>query len=132
MNNIEEYRDRKQTEFYDKYPLCFPKGEPVCGFNVGYGWWSLLKTLCENLTKELEKSPMQFCVEQTKEKFGGLRFYINNGNEAIHALINEAENKSYDICEECGAPGTLRQKGWFKVRCDVCQIKFEKTTKNRF
>jgi hypothetical protein len=58
-------------------------------------------------------------VTQVKEKFGGLRFYINEGTDEIFKRISEAENKSYEICEVTGEPGTLRTDiGWYRTLCD--------------
>ena len=63
-------------------------------------------------------------VLQVKEKFGGLRFYVNSATEEMYRLISEAESQSYEICEECGKPGTLSQKikgGWMKTLCLECR-----------
>ena len=57
-----------------------------------------------------------FKVAQVKEKFGGLCFYIEGGNEAIFALIETAELESFHICEVCGQPGYLI--GHNRARCD--------------
>lgn len=38
-----------------------------------------------------------------------LRFYVDNCNEAGHDLISKAEEESYNVCEECGEPGKLRE-----------------------
>lgn len=124
-----DYENRKQKEFYDKYPLCFPKGAPPCGFDIGYGWWPLVDKLCADITKELENKPPcsdweTFQISQIKEKWGGLRCYIDNGgglDSNIYQLIITAENKSFEICEECGSPGRERGGGWIKVRCDQCE-----------
>lgn len=59
-------------------------------------------------------------IFQIKEKFGGLRYYIEGTTEQ-QELAREAENRSALICEECGAPGHLGQKGkmgWVKTLCD--------------
>jgi len=45
-----------------------------------------------------------------KEKFGGLRFYVNcRRNEAIRQRIEAAIQESFHTCEVCGQPGTLRE-----------------------
>lgn len=89
---------------------------------VGPGWKSIVEPLVD------------FCFEhrmeigQVKEKFGGLRFYMNsyesdgdNGVEdrnKLRKMIREAEEKSFKICEECGKPGSLRAGGWLRTLCD--------------
>jgi hypothetical protein len=87
-----------------------------CGyFEVDNGWFSLIKELIEDLIKlGWDKQ-----VTQVKEKFGGLRFYINEGTDEIFKRISEAENKSYEICEVTGESGTLRTDiGWYRTLCD--------------
>ncbi len=124
----EDYTDRREKEFYSKYPLIFPRN-PICGFHCGYGWWPLLDQLCTDLTRELEENASEellqnFAVDQIKEKFGGLRFYVSAANDAINNLIHEAERKSFTICEDCGAPGKVRNTSWRKTRCDKCHEEF--------
>src|SRR4030066_20745 len=59
-------------------------------------------------------------IAQFKEKFGGLRFYASGlEHDGAYKLIEEAESKSYMICEECGTSGARRTiKGWLKTLCD--------------
>lgn len=85
-------------------------------FDVCDGWYPLIKELIEDLIAlGWDK---QTC--QVKEKFGGLRFYINSGSDEIFARISKAENDSYKICEKCGEKGELRRDiGWYKTLCDV-------------
>ena len=56
-------------------------------------------------------------VSQIKEKFGGLRFYVDNGNENVYAVANYAEALSYRICEVCGNTGKTYRTGWHKTLC---------------
>jgi len=97
----------------DRPPI---KERYICG--CGNGWLGLIKDLIEScIDKGWDK---QIC--QIKEKFGGLRFYINSAPREVHDLISEAENKSYTICEECGNDGSLRNdKRWWKTLCDSCE-----------
>lgn len=78
------------------------------------GWNKLVTKLIEDLWT----AGWDGGVLQVKEKFGGLRFYICAGNEQIWALIREAENESYKICEQCGEPGELYQGGWMRTLCE--------------
>lgn len=122
----QDYNIRKKVEFYDKYPLCFPSGEPCCGFSIGYGWWPRIKKLCEDITEVLNRSNCQgFQVEQVKEKFGGLRFYIPDSidNKEIKNLITEAESDCSKICETCGNEGGANntpEGKWIKTLCAEC------------
>ncbi len=67
---------------------------------------------------------------QAKEKFGGLRFYINSAPQAVFDLIDKAGKESYTICEECGKPGVLRDKLlWILTLCDEHFSRRRKETK---
>ena len=84
-------------------------------FACDSGWNELIKNLIEDLIAlGWDK---QTC--QVKEKFGGLRFYINSGSNEIHDRIAKAENDSYNICEKCGEEGKLRNDiGWYLTLCE--------------
>ena len=56
---------------------------------------------------------------QVKEKYGRLRFYVHGSNAAIDHYIDFAEYHSSKVCEQCGAPGQLRDRGWLSTLCDV-------------
>lgn len=84
-------------------------------FSVDQGWYPLIKELIDDLIKLGWNK--QVC--QVKEKFGGLRFYINEGSEEIYKRITQAENDSYKICEVTGKPGELRNDmSWYTTLCD--------------
>jgi hypothetical protein len=68
------------------------------------------------LDEEAAKVPV---ASQIKEKFGGLRFYVNGATDKHWNYIHFAESISYTICEDCGAPGKRYTDGWHKVLCDV-------------
>lgn len=84
------------------------------GFDVEDGWYDLIYELSQKLVLV---SPT--CeASQVKEKFGGLRFYVDNCNEDGHKLISEYETKSYHVCEECGKKGVLREDlPWIRTLC---------------
>lgn len=108
------------------------------GNGIGGGWVSLIV----ELDAKLASIDPNYTIEQIKEKFGLLRFYARPSfgqgstweeslrqrviyNEEANAkwddfmvAIHEAEQKSGEICEVCGAPGSMRSDGWMKVRCD--------------
>ena len=84
-------------------------------FDVQVGWYPLIK----NLINELINLGWDKQVTQVKEKFGGLRFYINGGSDEIYNKITEAEKLSHETCELCGEKGELRTKiRWFTTLCD--------------
>ena len=110
-----------ENGFYsDKPPI-----KSVNFFNVDEGWYPLIKELIEDLIQLGWNK--QVC--QVKEKFGGLRFYINEGSNEIHNRISKAENDSYEICEVTGKPGKLRTDiGWYRT---LCEEEYEKLKMKR-
>jgi hypothetical protein len=97
------------------------------GFACGEGWWPIIEKLCANIqhhtdwwNKNREARPIveQVVVAQIKEKFGGLRFYYDGGDEQIRGMVQMAEAWADSSCETCGAPGKRRDGGWIKTLCD--------------
>lgn len=111
----------KIQEIVDKYPSIF-KGMPRSGFYVGNGWLPMIERLCaliDHYVKNLSQEERgDIFVAQVKEKFGGLRFYMEGSTPYIDGMIAMAESMSYITCEECGAPGERRSGGWIRVLCD--------------
>ena len=96
-------------------------------FEVGLGWFPLIKDLITDLI-ELGWNK-EVC--QVKEKFGGLRFYINAATSDVHKRISQAEIESMNICEVTGKPGKLRTDiGWYRTLCDEEYEKCLKQIKN--
>lgn len=84
--------------------------------SVGPGWYGLLKKLIEeSIAAGWNK---ELC--QSKEKFGGLRFYINEAPKEVYDIIHKYERLSFEICETCGSAGKPRPGGWIKTLCDSC------------
>jgi hypothetical protein len=97
------------------------------GFECGDGWNKLLLKLCNKIQSELNKSSDEFKknfrVVQVKEKFGGLRFYVQGGNAEIDAAITKAEGESLRTCEKCGKKGDQKGSGyWIRTLCKKCRI----------
>jgi hypothetical protein len=138
MNN--EHEEFKDYETFAKhmeetYPKMF-EGK-YGGLAVGKGWWPILKTLCANIqqhtdwrNRESETVP-QVIVEQIKEKFGGLRFYYQGGDEQVHGMVRMAEAWAANCCEECCAPGIRRSGGWIRTLCDLHEAEHQARMKER-
>lgn len=71
---------------------------------------------CIKMNEEALKVPV---AVQVKEKFGGLRFYVQAATDEHYNYITFAESMSYRTCEECGAPGKTYTDGWHRTLCDV-------------
>lgn len=118
----------------EKYPKIFAnrygdmRETCMCwGIECGDGWYDLLDHLCANLQWNTDKNNYykdgaapypQVVATQVKEKFGGLRFYVENATDAQYAVISFAESLSYHMCDVCGAKGKPNSEGWIKTRCD--------------
>jgi hypothetical protein len=97
----------------------------LCGVQVLDGWCNLIDKLCtviehRNYNGRSGVEATEFRVEQVKEKFGGLRFYVSGADDFINGAIELAEDLSFTICEVCGNPGEANEEGWIKVRCQEC------------
>lgn len=57
-------------------------------------------------------------IQQVKEKFGGLRFYMDGGTPEMRNYVRFAESMSMHTCECCGASGEPRNNGWVKTLCE--------------
>ncbi len=91
---------------------------PPCASGVGDGWVPLLRELLTGLKAQGYDLAG---IAQIKEKFGGLRVYLDGSPTPENdALVAAAEAKSAVTCEQCGEPGTLRKAGWWATRCDGC------------
>lgn len=119
FQQYETFAKRMETQF----PLMF--ANKYGGFAVGAGWYPILESLCTNIQNHIDwkvkqSQPItQVKVEQIKEKFGGLRFYYQGGDDEIHGMVRMAEAWASTTCEECGAPGTRRGGGWVRTLCDT-------------
>lgn len=83
-------------------------------FGVGDGWIPLV----QNLIEEAIEAGWNKQICQVKEKFGGLRFYINGAPDEVYEIIRKYEELSYETCIVCGEKGELRYGGWLLTLCD--------------
>jgi len=121
----------KYKELIKKYPELFEREEEPSpysqrGIECGEGWYELLDILCDQITtyeldrKRREGETYSVSVQQIKEKYGTLRYYLSGADAYVNGLVAMAESMSAHICEECGEKGVLHTKAWYKVRCHEC------------
>lgn len=114
-------------QFAKKMETTYPKmfAGKYGGFAVGAGWYPILEKLCENIQHHIDWKNKQsvvvpqVTVAQIKEKFGGLRFYYDGGDDYIQGLVSMAESWADTACEECGGIGKRRSGGWIRTLCDL-------------
>ena len=106
-------------------------------FAIGDGWFKIVYELVDGIkVNDLKKGDWVTKVTQCKEKFGGLRFYVTGTSDKNWALIRNAEQKSYGVCEETGSEvevGTWTH-GWTRTMCRQYALKtyYDKLDKNEF
>lgn len=88
------------------------------------GW----RDIIEELNYDLSKIDPGYVIDQIKEKFAELRYYVTASGDFGDQLwerIAEAERLSLETCMDCGAPGTLRNRGGYYIftACDNCDDK---------
>ena len=89
-------------------------------FSFEQGWYALTA----QLIKDCLAAGWDGELHQSKEKFGGLRFYIGSGNETIWKIIQKAEGDSYETCEKCGTKEQIgHTRGWISTFCKPCASK---------
>jgi len=121
----------KNTAYlFGRYPVLyqgrkFPITQSLIPFGIetGDGWFKIIDQLSADITLLDEKNGTTTIAVQVKEKYGGLRFYVESGSDAVYDLIDAAEEESLKTCEMCGEPGELRGVGWVSTMCDKCWAK---------
>lgn len=153
-----EQQVSKYDQLAVKYPDLVG-GSKFGGFAVGEGWFSIIDALCGMITTyvkshnddvdyrlqqiadgkrsesdysaELLTKRQMPKIQQVKEKFGGLRFYVNTTDKRIRHWIEFAEAMSMKVCEECGKPGNRYGDGWIRTLCDEHEAEHQKRIADR-
>jgi hypothetical protein len=127
----EEQYDEFAKRMHERFPLMFTR--PYGGFAIGQGWWPIIESLCANIQSHIDWRSKQLVgpevpqvvVAQIKEKFGGLRFYYDGGDDNVRGMVSMAESWANYSCEECGSPATTRRPirpfGWISTLCEEHQ-----------
>ena len=93
-----------------------------CASQIREGWFDLVR----KLDSDIANLYPEYTIDQIKEKFGTLRFYIGSIPDSasdedykiIRELISKAESKSGEICDVCGSDGKgSSRNGWYVTRC---------------
>jgi len=111
-------------EFKGKYPKLYSTLEY---FECSSGWFPLINKLSERL-EEVNNSLRDGYIHasQVKNKFGGLRFYIDTEGvssanyDMIQSFIAEAESLSYVTCELCSDTIDKKNVTRYKSICQKC------------
>lgn len=118
------------------------------GMQCGDGWHGVIDELCEILDEIRRYTGLSTIATTVKEKYGTLRFYVRFENDrtwktrllnlllhrksrkfydydiwakSIEYIIDQAEARSANTCEDCGDGGSLVTKGsWLSTLCEKC------------
>jgi len=134
MSKIEDFESKLKTEYPDLFD-----GKDI-GLWVDEGWQPIVFALCRQIDawvkfvnhKPQKRQPIDVKIGQIKEKFGGLRFYYDGGDEYISGMVAMAEVWASRTCEVCGDPGKSRSGGWIKTLCDKHDEERKAEYKKRF
>ena len=94
------------TEFpllYRQYNLGIRDTCMCWGFECPDEWFGVIYELSQKLTAYMETQGITIEAAQVKEKFGGLRFYLDalycdkDKADEIYALVDAAEKQVYDL-----------------------------------
>jgi hypothetical protein len=139
-----------QDLLFTRYPkifrqkdLCSKTSSMSDGIKCGDGWYQLIQDMCEQIQnrvnyinsrrqQQIKNHPKtlipitthEFLCEatQVKEKFGGLRFYFDGGDDFIKGVVSLAESLSYKVCSSCGKYKNFENKrGWIYTKCKNCR-----------
>ena len=124
----------------EKYPWLTPynvwTGKPLEDYNYEHTWaddipegWRLAfgDQMIEELDQLLRKYNFrdEYRIVQIKEKFGGLRWYDDDGfpeegYEEYRDWLCKYEDLSFKTCIDCGRPAIGFTKGWIVPLCREC------------
>lgn len=111
---LEERKNRPKVE--RKWPY------ELFGIECGEGWKGLYQPIIDYIDKYNEDHDEKIEIHQVKEKFGGLRFYVNFYTDELRTMIRDAEERSYNICEVCGKhiDKPITENYWIYAECEEC------------
>jgi hypothetical protein len=132
MNDLTEYLrllDNHQDTYSEAIRLHNETFEPFrdmfkqsFGVSTNPGWYPMVEKLLLDF-RALPREDGMVRVNQIKEKFGGLRVYVEvsgsgDFKERVRGMIEQAEKQASRTCEFCSNPGVLRSAGWMRVTCE--------------
>jgi hypothetical protein len=114
---IKEKRNKAAAEGKLLHPF------ELFGIECEEGWKDLYQPIIDWIGKYNEEHPEDIInITQIKEKFGGLRFYVDKYPKELEDMIINAESMSYYVCERCGTRENvgLTVGGWYRTICLDC------------
>jgi hypothetical protein len=121
-------------ELISKYPKIFEdyEGNPsrVNWLDLPAGWVGIIDDLCGAIQQYCDhinhynrssNEEWQVRCVQMKEKFGNLRFYVNDADPLVEGMINLACYQCDLKCQDCGSrKDIVVTAGWIRHLCKNC------------
>lgn len=145
LDDYEKARRDIYAPLADRVPADRQDKNFVFVISCGSGW----KNIIFNLVAEMDKIWTGYMRKpgrdawkllQLKEKFGGLRFYVQypesedsdakDRKEQSYAAIDFAETQAWKTCERCGKEGhTMSFRYYIATVCDECEERWKERSK---
>lgn len=105
-------------EIVENYPNLFLKPR----ISINKGWIPLVTELLDAIEWRLKFTGEKTKIVQIKQKFGGLRVWVEPSDDFIKGMVHLTEAMSYNICEYCGTNENLgrTQEGYIATCCRKC------------
>ena len=98
--------------------------------SIGPGWLPLLDGLATDLDRLAAKLPLSRrpAFTHVSQRHGLLRVSLDTASPAMWSRVDDAEDHSAEVCEQCGAPGETQEvRGWVYTLCERCGSSLRKT-----
>ena len=112
---------RAKAKGYDALMKWVLKGKAVPSFYDEQRVDDIMENEQRHITPKVE----WIRIAQIKEKFGGLRFYYDGGDDQISGFVDMAELWAGHSCEQCGNMGKQRSGGWVRTLCDQHEAEYQ-------
>jgi len=114
------------TKYREQYPQLF---ETCFEVWLPQGWVPVIEKQLPVLEAIRVRTGLPVQIAQIKEKFGGLRFYMESLDNSIyvevHDIIDEMEKETEKTCETCGSKEKVsldaKPGSWVRTKCEKCR-----------
>ena len=112
------------SKMYLQYPIVMRN--VTIGFDCPKHWRGPVQEAIAGLEKIAKSTDPSLRIVQVKEKFGGLRIYVESTttekhpSDNINMIISYAENKCHNICINCVEHGE-HSVAWGRRTCSQCK-----------
>ena len=114
------------SAFRKEFPILFGghmADEPALGQGWVYLMWDLCVALEAIARQRVEEGHPPMRIVQVKEKWAGLRCYMEHATPEAVDLARAASIRSETICEACGKPAYPNPIGnWYKALCPFHEL----------